>query len=135
MKEEDPAKATVRQIYQEHDPGGDELLRVRGLESAFDTERGLLKAVDGISFSVDRGQTLGIVGESGCGKSVTAMSLISLLPRPAGKVLEGEVWFKGEDLLKVSEDRLHEVRGGEIGTIFQEPMTALNPVHRIGRQV
>ncbi|MEC9055211.1 MAG: ABC transporter ATP-binding protein, partial [Verrucomicrobiota bacterium] len=135
MKEEDPAKATVRQIYQEHDPGGDELLRVQGLVSAFDTERGLLKAVDGVSFSVNRGQTLGIVGESGCGKSVTAMSLISLLPRPAGKVLAGEVIFKGEDLQKVSETRLHEVRGGEIGTIFQEPMTALNPVHRIGRQV
>jgi peptide/nickel transport system ATP-binding protein len=135
MKEEDPAKATVRQIYQEHAPGGNELLRVQGLVSAFDTERGLLKAVDGVSFSVNRGQTLGIVGESGCGKSVTAMSLISLLPRPAGKVLGGEVIFKGEDLQKVSETRLHEVRGGEIGTIFQEPMTALNPVHRIGRQV
>ena len=135
MKDGDPAKATVRQIYQEHDPGGDALLRVQGLVSAFDTERGLLKAVDGVSFSVNRGQTLGIVGESGCGKSVTAMSLISLLPRPAGKVLGGEVIFKGEDLQKVSETRLHEVRGGEIGTIFQEPMTAVNPVHRIGRQV
>ena len=135
MKEGDPAKATVRQIYKEHDPGGDVLLRVQGLVSAFDTERGVLKAVDGVSFSVDRGQTLGIVGESGCGKSVTAMSLISLLPRPAGKVLAGEVIFKGEDLQKVPEMRLHEVRGGEIGTIFQEPMTALNPVHRIGRQV
>ena len=135
MKEGDPAKATAAQIYREHDPGGDALLRVRGLESAFDTERGLLKAVDGVSFSVDRGQTLGIVGESGCGKSVTAMSLISLLPQPAGKILAGEVIFKGEDLQSVSEARLHEVRGGEIGTIFQEPMTALNPVHRIGRQV
>lgn len=135
MKEGDPAKATAAQIYREHDPGGDALLRVRGLESAFDTERGLLKAVDRVSFSVDRGQTLGIVGESGCGKSVTAMSLISLLPQPAGKILAGEVIFKGEDLQGVSEARLHEVRGGEIGTIFQEPMTALNPVHRIGRQV
>ncbi len=135
MTEEDPAKAADREIDEKHDPKSQELLRVRGLESAFDTERGLLKAVDGVSFSVDRGQTLGIVGESGCGKSVTAMSLISLLPRPAGKVLAGEVIFKGEDLQKVSEKRLHEVRGGEIGTIFQEPMTALNPVHRIGRQV
>jgi len=135
MTEEDPAKAADREIDEKHDPKSQELLRVRGLESAFDTERGLLKAVDGVSFSVDRGQTLGIVGESGCGKSVTAMSLISLLPRPAGKVLAGEVIFKGEDLQKVPEMRLHEVRGGEIGTIFQEPMTALNPVHRIGRQV
>ena len=124
-----------QEVYRQHDSESHDLLQVRGLESAFDTERGLLKAVDGVSFSVARGQTLGIVGESGCGKSVTAMSLISLLPRPAGKVLAGEVLFKGEDLLEVSENRLHEVRGGEIGTIFQEPMTALNPVHRIGRQV
>ena len=135
MMEERPADDVDCQIDQKREPGSQEILRVRGLESAFDTERGLLKAVDGVSFSVDRGQTLGIVGESGCGKSVTAMSLISLLPRPAGKVLAGEVLFKGEDLLKASEGRLHEVRGGEIGTIFQEPMTALNPVHRIGRQV
>ncbi len=111
------------------------VLEVRGLMSAFDTEQGLLRAVDRVSFSVDRGKTLGIVGESGCGKSVTAMSLIRLLPQPAGRILGGEVWFKGEDLLKVSDTRLHEVRGGEIGVIFQEPMTALNPVHRIGRQV
>ena len=90
MRKEDQAKATARQTYQKHDSGGDALLRVQGLVSAFDTERGLLKAVDGVSFSVNRGQTLGIVGESGCGKSVTAMSLISLLPRPAGKVLGGE---------------------------------------------
>lgn len=115
--------------------GGDPVLDVRGLMSAFDTERGLLRAVDEVSFSVERGKTLGIVGESGCGKSVTAMSLIQLLPQPAGQILGGEVWFKGEDLRKVSSKRLHEVRGGEIGVIFQEPMTALNPVHRIGRQV
>ena len=89
--------------------------------SAFDTERGLLKAVDGVSFSVDRGQTLGSVGESGCGKSVTAMSLISLLPRPAGKVLAGEVLFKGEDLQKVSEKRLHEVRAGRLGRFSRSP--------------
>ncbi|MBT44747.1 MAG: peptide ABC transporter ATP-binding protein [Deltaproteobacteria bacterium] len=135
MRKENPAKAAVRQIYEGHDSERKELLTVRGLVSAFDTERGLLRAVDGVSFSVDRGKTLGIVGESGCGKSVTAMSLISLLPRPAGRVLSGEVLFKGEDLQQVPEKRLHEIRGGEIGTIFQEPMTALNPVHRIGRQV
>ena len=111
------------------------VLEVRGLVSAFDTEHGLLRAVDQVSFSVERGRTLGIVGESGCGKSVTAMSLIHLLPQPAGVILEGEVIFKGEDLRKVSDKRMREVRGGEIGTIFQEPMTALNPVHRIGRQV
>ncbi|MDP7656807.1 MAG: ATP-binding cassette domain-containing protein, partial [Roseibacillus sp.] len=124
MRKENPDKTAVRHnIYEEHDSERKGLLTVRGLVSAFDTERGLLRAVDGVSFSVDRGKTLGIVGESGCGKSVTAMSLISLLPRPAGRVLEGEVLFKGEDLQQVPEKRLHGIRGGEIGTIFQEPMT------------
>ena len=87
MKEVNPVRAVAQEVYRQHDSESHDLLQVRGLESAFDTERGLLKAVDGVSFSVARGQTLGIVGESGCGKSVTAMSLISLLPRPAGKAL------------------------------------------------
>ncbi len=111
------------------------LLEVRELISAFETEQGILRAVDQVSFSVPRGKTVGIVGESGCGKSVTAMSLIRLLPQPAGLILGGEVLFDGEDLTKVADKRMHEVRGGEIGTIFQEPMTALNPAHRVGRQV
>jgi len=111
------------------------LLEVEGLVSAFDTEDGLQRAVDEVSFTVGRGKTLGIVGESGCGKSVTAMSLIRLLPQPAGRILAGRVRFNGEDLLRAPDSRLHAVRGGEIGVIFQEPMTALNPVHRIGRQV
>jgi len=111
------------------------LLEVRKLISAFETEQGILRAVDEISFSVPRGKTLGIVGESGCGKSVTAMSIIRLLPQPSGLILGGEVLFDGEDLTKVRDKRMHEVRGGEIGTIFQEPMTALNPVHRVGRQI
>ena len=111
------------------------LLEVRDLICAFDTEGGLMRAVDEVSFSVPRGKTLGIVGESGCGKSVTAMSLIRLLPQPAGRILGGEVLFDGEDLLEVKDKRMHEVRGGEIGVIFQEPMTALNPVHRVGRQI
>lgn len=111
------------------------MLEVDRLITSFETERGLLRAVDHVSFSVPYGKTVGIVGESGCGKSVTAMSIMGLLPQPMGKVLGGEVIFKGEDLLHAGEKRMREVRGGEIGVIFQEPMSALNPVHRIGRQV
>ncbi len=111
------------------------LLEVDNLITSFDTERGMLRAVDHVSFSIPQGKTVGIVGESGCGKSVTAMSIVRLLPQPSGKVLGGEIRFKGEDLLHASDKRMREVRGGEIGVIFQEPMSALNPVHRIGRQV
>ena len=111
------------------------LLEVDKLITSFETERGLLRAVDQVSFSIPQGKTVGIVGESGCGKSVTAMSIVRLLPQPSGKVLGGEIRFKGEDLLHASDKRMRQVRGGEIGVIFQEPMSALNPVHRIGRQV
>lgn len=113
----------------------DNILEVRDLITAFDTDRGLMRAVDRVSFSVPRGKTLGIVGESGCGKSVTAMSIVQLLPQPMGKVLQGSVMFKGRDLLKATPKELRKVRGGEIGVIFQEPMTALNPVQRIGKQL
>lgn len=113
----------------------DHLLEVNNLRTAFDTERGRLTAVDGVSFRIPRGKTVGVVGESGCGKSVTAMSLIRLLPQPMGQVIGGEVLFDGEDLMKVSEERMREIRGNDIGVIFQEPMTALNPVHRIGKQL
>jgi len=105
------------------------------LITSFETERGLLRAVDQVSFGIPSGKTVGIVGESGCGKSVTAMSIMRLLPQPSGKVLGGEIRFKGEDLLHAPDKRMREIRGGEIGMIFQEPMSALNPVHRIGRQV
>ena len=111
------------------------LLQVRDLITAFDTEGGLVRAVDHVSFDISRGKTLGIVGESGCGKSVTAMSLVRLLPQPAGKILQGEVLFKGRDLTKLKPAELRKVRGNEIGVIFQEPMTALNPVQRIGKQL
>jgi len=111
------------------------LLQVRDLITAFDTDGGLIRAVDQVSFEIERGKTLGIVGESGCGKSVTAMSLIRLLPQPAGKILQGEVLFKGRDLTRLKPKDLRKVRGNEIGVIFQEPMTALNPVHRIGKQL
>lgn len=111
------------------------LLRVENLVTAFDTENGQIKAVDGVSFSVQPGRTLGIVGESGCGKTVTALSIINLLPKPTADILEGEIWFEGEDLASAPIERLHHIRGDRIGMIFQEPMTALNPVHRIGRQI
>jgi peptide/nickel transport system ATP-binding protein len=111
------------------------LLEVNKLITSFDTERGILRAVDQVSFSIPASKTVGIVGESGCGKSVTAMSIVRLLPQPSGKVLGGEIRFKGENLLHVSHQRMRQIRGCEIGVIFQEPMAALNPVHRIGRQV
>ncbi|WP_338287783.1 ABC transporter ATP-binding protein [Luteolibacter sp. LG18] len=113
----------------------DPLLQVHDLITAFDTDGGLVRAVDHVSFEVPRGKTIGIVGESGCGKSVTAMSIIRLLPQPMGKILHGQVNFKGRDLLKATDAEMRKIRGGEIGVIFQEPMTALNPVHRIGKQL
>ncbi|XOV85695.1 MAG: ABC transporter ATP-binding protein [bacterium] len=111
------------------------LLRVDNLVTAFDTENGQIKAVDGVSFSLQPGRTLGIVGESGCGKTVTALSIINLLPKPTADILEGQIWFEGEDLASAPIERLHDIRGDRIGMIFQEPMTALNPVHRVGRQI
>ena len=111
------------------------LLQVEDLITAFDTEIGQVRAVDGVSLTVERGRTLGIVGESGCGKTVTALSIIQLLPHPTANILGGRVLFEGEDLAAAPIDRLHKVRGNRIGMIFQEPMTALNPVHRVGRQI
>ena len=111
------------------------LLEVRALVTAFDTDAGQLTAVDGVSFGVRRGRTLGIVGESGCGKSVTAMSIMRLLPQPMGKILGGEVLFDGRNLATVPAEDMRTIRGNRISMIFQEPMTALNPVHRIGKQI
>lgn len=111
------------------------LLDVKDLVTSFDTDSGWVRAVDRVSFSVEKGKTVGLVGESGCGKTVTAMSMIDLLPKPSGHVLEGEVLFKGRDLRKVKPKEMRKIRGGEIGVIFQEPMAALNPVHRIGKQL
>ncbi len=111
------------------------ILSVRDLVAGFDTDSGQVTAVDGVSFDLGAGKTLGIVGESGCGKSVTAMSVMRLLPQPAGKILGGQVLYGNENLVEVSEDRMNQVRGAEISMIFQEPMTALNPVQRIGNQL
>ena len=111
------------------------ILEVDNLITSFDTDHGWMRAVDQVSFTVPRGKTVGIVGESGCGKSVTAMSIVRLLPQPSGKVMGGRVIFEGRDLVHAPEEEIRKVRGGGIGVIFQEPMAALNPVHRIGRQV
>jgi peptide/nickel transport system ATP-binding protein len=113
----------------------DNILEVKNLVTAFDTEEGRIRAVDDVSFSAARGGTLGIVGESGCGKSVTALSVMRLLPKPMGQILSGEIWFDGVDLARRPADEMHHIRGNRISMIFQEPMTALNPVHRIGRQI
>jgi peptide/nickel transport system ATP-binding protein len=111
------------------------LLDVQDLVTAFDTDAGQVTAVDGVSFDIKQGQTLGIVGESGCGKSVTALSIMRLLPQPMGNMLRGKILFKGRDLASLSIEEMQKIRGGQIGMIFQEPMTALNPVHRIGKQL
>lgn len=111
------------------------ILSIKNLVVAFQTESGLLRAVDGVSFSLRQGSTLGIVGESGCGKSVTALSIMRLLPKPIGQYLDGEILFKEIDILKLAPESLHQIRGNRISMIFQEPMTALNPVQTIGRQL
>ena len=113
----------------------DALLSVRDLRVGFATDHGPVTAVDGISFDVPRGGILGIVGESGSGKSVTAHTLLRLLPQPMGRVLGGSVRFDGRDLLEIPDEAMHKVRAREIGMIFQEPMSSLNPVHRIARQL
>jgi oligopeptide transport system ATP-binding protein len=111
------------------------LLEVRNLETHFKTQDGLVKAVNNVSFHVDRGETLGIVGESGSGKSVTSLSIMRLIPSPPGKIVGGELIFDGENLLDLSEEEMRHVRGNRIAMIFQDPMTSLNPVLTIGRQI
>jgi len=111
------------------------LLEVRGLETRFYTQEGVVMAVNGVSYDMDEGETLGIVGESGCGKSVSVLSMMRLIPEPPGKITGGEVLFEGRDLLKMDSDEIRHVRGNRIAMIFQDPMTSLNPVLTIGRQV
>ncbi|MBO9665445.1 MAG: ABC transporter ATP-binding protein [Bdellovibrio sp.] len=112
----------------------DILLDVQNLKTRFRTDEGAFNAVDDVSFTVKRGQTLGIVGESGCGKSVTSLSVMRLIQKP-GNIESGKVMFKGQDLLGLSDDKMREIRGNEIAMIFQEPMTSLNPVYTIGDQI
>ncbi|MBU0973402.1 MAG: ABC transporter ATP-binding protein [Proteobacteria bacterium] len=111
------------------------ILRVENLVVAFDTDQGCVHAVDDISFSLEQGSVLGIAGESGCGKSVTALSILRLLPKPVSRIVSGKIWFRDQNLLELPIDHLHKIRGKKIAMIFQEPMTALNPVHAVGRQL
>ena len=111
------------------------LLEVKGLRTHFASERGEVRAVDGVDLRLERGRTLGIVGESGCGKSVTALSIMGLVPQPPGRIAGGEVLFEGEDLLKAPVQRLRDLRGDKLSMIFQEPMTSLNPAFQVGDQI
>ena len=111
------------------------LLQVKDLRTYFNTEEGLVKAVDGVSFDIEPGEFIGLVGESGCGKSVVALSILRLIPHPPGKIVSGEIIFEGHDLLKVDEGTVRNVRGNKIAMIFQQPMTCLNPVLTIGAQI
>lgn len=111
------------------------LLEVSNLKVNFNTAAGIVKAVDGVSFTLERGETLGLVGESGCGKSVTALSLLRLIPHPPGEIKDGKVFWEGRDLLKLPLSELIGIRGREIGIIFQEPLTSFNPVQTIGSQI
>ena len=111
------------------------LLEIQNLSTVFHTDDGIVKAVTGVSFEVMPGETLGIVGESGCGKSVTAMSVLRLIPIPPGEIPEGKILYRGENLLEFNDTRMRRLRGNEISMIFQEPMTALNPVYTVGDQI
>jgi oligopeptide/dipeptide ABC transporter ATP-binding protein len=113
----------------------DVLLDLRSLQTYFFTSDGLAKAVDGVSYQLHRGETLGVVGESGCGKSVSALSVLRLVPDPPGRIVGGEIMFEGTNLLKLSRAEMRRIRGNEIAMIFQEPMTSLNPVFTIGNQI
>jgi len=111
------------------------LLELRDLRTYFDTDRGTVKAVDGVNLSIEKGKTLGIVGESGCGKSVTAYSIMRLIPDPPGRIAGGQILFDGKDIASLDEGEMRKIRGNQISMIFQEPMTSLNPVYTVGDQI
>ena len=113
----------------------DILIQVNDLHTNFYTDEGVVKAVDGVDLSVRKGETLGLVGESGCGKSVTALSIMRLIQQPPGRIEKGQILFENRDLLRMSEEHMRQIRGNHISMIFQEPMTSLNPVFRIGDQI
>ncbi|ACA41696.1 ABC transporter ATP-binding protein [Lysinibacillus sphaericus] len=113
----------------------DTVLEVKNLQTYFYSSEGVAKAVDGVSFTLQKGETLGIVGESGCGKSMTSLSLLRLVPSPPGKIINGEILLNNTDILKLSDEELRKIRGNKISMIFQEPMTSLNPVLSVGEQI
>jgi len=110
------------------------LLEIKNLKTHFATARGTVKAVDGVDIALNAGDTLGIVGESGCGKTVLALSILRLIPIPPGRIVSGQILFEGRDLLQLTQDEMRQVRGRDISMVFQEPMTSLNPVFRVGEQ-
>ncbi len=136
MTVRDRAQAQERAVARRAaDGNGQPLLEVKGLKTQFFTQDGVVRAVDDVSFFVMPGETLGVVGESGCGKSQTGLSIMRLIPSPPGKIVAGEVLFNGEDILKMSDDEVRSIRGNDIAMIFQDPMTSLNPVLTINRQI
>jgi peptide/nickel transport system ATP-binding protein len=112
-----------------------DLLQVKNLQTSFFTPEGEVRAIDGVSFEIGEGKTLGLVGESGCGKSVTSLSIMRLIPSPPGKIVGGEIFYRGRDLLRLNNEEMRKIRGNEISMIFQEPMTSLNPVFTVGNQI
>jgi peptide/nickel transport system ATP-binding protein/oligopeptide transport system ATP-binding protein len=124
----------VEQRENQMDPGR-RLLTVTDLTVSFETDDGIFNAVEQVSFHVDRGETVGLVGESGCGKSVTALSIPRLIPSPPGKIASGEIWFDGQRIFALTPRQLQHIRGRAVSMIFQEPLSALSPIHRIGRQM
>ncbi len=115
--------------------GGDHLLEIRGLTTDFATDDGIVRAVDGVDLTIDRGETLGVVGESGCGKTVTALSALKLIAMPPGRIAGGQILWRGRDLVPLGQAAMRRIRGKEIGIVFQEPMTSLNPVYSVGAQI
>ena len=111
------------------------LLEIRGLKTHFKTEDGMVRAVDGVDLTIDRGETLGVVGESGCGKTVTAMTVLKLIQMPPGRIVAGSILWQGRDLVTLPAEAMRKVRSKEIAIIFQEPMTSLNPVYTVGQQI
>jgi peptide/nickel transport system ATP-binding protein len=111
------------------------LLEIRGLKTHFKTDDGMVRAVDGVDLTIDRGETLGVVGESGCGKNVTAMTVLKLIQMPPGKIVDGQIMWQGRDLVPLGPDEMRKVRSKQIAIIFQEPMTSLNPVYTVGHQI
>src|SRR3982750_3685420 len=114
---------------------GEKLLDIRGLKTWFKTDDGVVRAVDGVDLHIDRGETLGVVGESGCGKTVTAMSVLKLIPMPPGKIVAGQILYQGRDLAPLNTKEMDRIRAKDIAMVFQEPMTSLNPVYTIGEQI
>ena len=134
MTPETTTSGSVTPLPPRRGESGDRLLEIRGLKTHFDTRQGVVKAVDEVSLTVNRGEVLGLVGESGCGKSVTSLSIMGLIPHP-GEVVAGEILFDGQNILDMKEDQLRRLRGEHISMIFQQPGSALNPVQRAGVQI